>query len=156
MARTSKVACLRVFIAHVTQNRCHVNRIDHELNCIKGGGACHLREKVLAEAAKTFVALSLLSPPHTPICLSFVVVADFRKNVDVLGTNVRCCPTHKNHLSHPPHPPSEKPGCLSKSSLSRTPRCCRTCTTSSDPRTRLCAWRSLKLDPSSPTTATSS
>ena len=27
-------------------------RVDHDLNCIKGGGACHLREKVLAEAAK--------------------------------------------------------------------------------------------------------
>lgn len=33
-----------------------LNRIDANLNCIKGGGACHLREKVLAEAAKTFVA----------------------------------------------------------------------------------------------------
>jgi len=30
-------------------------RIDANLNCIKGGGACHLREKILAEAAKTFV-----------------------------------------------------------------------------------------------------
>ena len=28
-------------------------RVDHALNCVKGGGACHLREKVLAEAAKT-------------------------------------------------------------------------------------------------------
>ena len=28
-------------------------RVDQNLNCIKGGGACHLREKVLAEAAKT-------------------------------------------------------------------------------------------------------
>jgi ribose 5-phosphate isomerase A len=26
---------------------------DSQLNCIKGGGACHLREKVLAEAAET-------------------------------------------------------------------------------------------------------
>lgn len=26
---------------------------DAQLNCIKGGGACHLREKVIAEAAKT-------------------------------------------------------------------------------------------------------
>ena len=32
-------------------------RVDAELNCIKGGGACQLREKVLAEAAKTFVCL---------------------------------------------------------------------------------------------------
>ena len=29
------------------------HRVDHDLNCIKGGGACHLREKVLAEAAET-------------------------------------------------------------------------------------------------------
>jgi ribose 5-phosphate isomerase A len=28
-------------------------RVDKDLNCIKGGGACHLREKVLAEAADT-------------------------------------------------------------------------------------------------------
>lgn len=46
-------------------------RVDHELNCIKGGGACHLREKVLAEAAETWI-----------------VVADFRKNSEVLGTTV--------------------------------------------------------------------
>jgi len=45
------------------------DEVDHNLNCIKGGGACHLREKVLAEAAKTFV-----------------VVADYRKNSEVLGT----------------------------------------------------------------------
>ena len=30
-------------------------RVDSQLNCVKGGGACHLREKVLAEAARTFV-----------------------------------------------------------------------------------------------------
>jgi len=46
------------------------DEVDHKLNCIKGGGACHLREKVLAEAAKTFI-----------------VVADYRKNVQYLGTN---------------------------------------------------------------------
>jgi ribose 5-phosphate isomerase A len=44
---------------------------DGELNAIKGGGACHLREKVLAEAANVFV-----------------IVADYRKNSKVLGTNV--------------------------------------------------------------------
>jgi ribose 5-phosphate isomerase A len=38
-------------------------RVDAELNCIKGGGACQLREKVLAEAAKTFVCLSFLAEP---------------------------------------------------------------------------------------------
>jgi len=46
------------------------DEVDQNLNCIKGGGACHLREKVLAEAAKTFI-----------------VVADYRKNVEFLGTN---------------------------------------------------------------------
>lgn len=43
-------------------------RVDTALNLIKGGGACQLREKVLAEAAKTFI-----------------VVADFRKRSKVLG-----------------------------------------------------------------------
>lgn len=43
-------------------------RVDSSLNCIKGGGACQLREKVLAEAAKTFI-----------------VVADYRKNSSTLG-----------------------------------------------------------------------
>lgn len=46
------------------------DEVDVELNCIKGGGACHLREKVLAEAAKTFI-----------------LVADYRKNAEYLGTN---------------------------------------------------------------------
>ena len=35
------------------------DEVDNALNCIKGGGACHLREKVLAEAAKTCVSPSL-------------------------------------------------------------------------------------------------
>ncbi|KAH7890421.1 ribose-5-phosphate isomerase [Phlebopus sp. FC_14] len=46
------------------------DEVDLGLNCIKGGGACQLREKVLAEAAKTFI-----------------VVADYRKNSSILGTN---------------------------------------------------------------------
>lgn len=49
-----------------------VDSIERGLNCIKGGGACQLREKVLAEAAKTWV-----------------VVADYRKNSDTLGTNFK-------------------------------------------------------------------
>ncbi|KAE9402613.1 ribose-5-phosphate isomerase [Gymnopus androsaceus JB14] len=49
-----------------------VYRVDTQLNCIKGGGACHLREKVLAEAATTFI-----------------LVADYRKNVEYLGTNFK-------------------------------------------------------------------
>jgi len=46
------------------------DEVDYQLNCVKGGGACHLREKVLAEAANTFI-----------------LVADHRKNVQYLGTN---------------------------------------------------------------------
>jgi len=46
------------------------DQVDHQLNCIKGGGACQLREKVLAEAANTFI-----------------LVADYRKNVQYLGIN---------------------------------------------------------------------
>jgi hypothetical protein len=45
-----------------------LTRLKAELNAIKGGGACHLREKVLAEAAD-----------------EFVLVADWRKNSEVLG-----------------------------------------------------------------------
>ncbi|KAK7050463.1 ribose-5-phosphate isomerase [Favolaschia claudopus] len=48
------------------------DEVDRELNCIKGGGACHLREKVLAEAANTFI-----------------LVADYRKNVEHLGTTFK-------------------------------------------------------------------
>jgi ribose 5-phosphate isomerase len=48
-------------------------RVDDQLNAIKGGGACQLREKVLAEAATTWV-----------------IVADYRKNSKVLGTTVSC------------------------------------------------------------------
>jgi len=46
------------------------DEVDYQLNCVKGGGACHLREKVIAEAANTFI-----------------LVADHRKNVQYLGTN---------------------------------------------------------------------
>ncbi|KAF8994026.1 ribose-5-phosphate isomerase [Cyathus striatus] len=48
------------------------DEVDVHLNCIKGGGACHLREKVLAEAAHTFI-----------------LVADYRKDVEYLGTNFK-------------------------------------------------------------------
>lgn len=51
------------------------DRVDNDLNAIKGGGAAQLREKVLAEAAKTWV-----------------IVADYRKNSHVLGTNVSLAP----------------------------------------------------------------
>ncbi|GFZ49048.1 Ribose-5-phosphate isomerase [Saitozyma sp. JCM 24511] len=46
------------------------DEVDDQLNSIKGGGACQLREKVLAEAAETWV-----------------IVADYRKNSKLLGTN---------------------------------------------------------------------
>ena len=68
-------------------------RVDHDLNCIKGGGGCHLREKVLAEAADTYVVHLPAREHHSAnrvISNSFVLVADYRKNSDVLGTNVSC------------------------------------------------------------------
>lgn len=45
------------------------DEVDDHLNAIKGGGACHLREKVLAEAANTFI-----------------IIADSRKNSRTLGS----------------------------------------------------------------------
>ncbi|EJD41006.1 ribose-5-phosphate isomerase [Auricularia subglabra TFB-10046 SS5] len=45
------------------------DEVDDHLNCIKGGGGCQYREKVLAEAAKTFI-----------------LVADYRKKSPALGT----------------------------------------------------------------------
>lgn len=45
------------------------DEVDDHLNCIKGGGACHLREKALAEASKTFV-----------------IVADYRKHLRRLSS----------------------------------------------------------------------
>ncbi|KAJ3021030.1 hypothetical protein HKX48_009349 [Thoreauomyces humboldtii] len=44
------------------------DEVDSELNCIKGGGACQLQEKLVASCAK-----------------KFVVVADYRKDSKVLG-----------------------------------------------------------------------
>ncbi|GHJ88986.1 hypothetical protein NliqN6_5388 [Naganishia liquefaciens] len=44
------------------------DEVDAHLNSIKGGGACQLREKVLAEAAETWI-----------------MVADYRKNSQILG-----------------------------------------------------------------------
>jgi len=44
------------------------DEVDEALNCIKGGGGCHLQEKVIAFSAKTFV-----------------VIADFRKDSKILG-----------------------------------------------------------------------
>ncbi|CAG8642755.1 6728_t:CDS:2 [Ambispora leptoticha] len=44
------------------------DEVDENLNAIKGGGGCHLREKVVAEAAK-----------------KFIIIADYRKNAKTLG-----------------------------------------------------------------------
>ncbi|KAG8939323.1 ribose-5-phosphate isomerase rki1 [Tulasnella sp. 408] len=52
------------------------DEVDSNLNCIKGGGACQLQEKVLAEAANTFI-----------------VVADYRKKSSILGTSVSLKPS---------------------------------------------------------------
>ena len=46
------------------------DEVDAAMNLIQGGGACHLREKVVAESAK-----------------DFIVVADYRKISQVLGDN---------------------------------------------------------------------
>lgn len=45
------------------------DEVDNALNLIKGGGACHLQEKVVAFAAK-----------------EMIVVADYRKRSKILGT----------------------------------------------------------------------
>jgi len=44
------------------------DEVDENLNAIKGGGACHLREKLVAEAAK-----------------KFIIVADYSKRSTTLG-----------------------------------------------------------------------
>ncbi|VEU22529.1 DEKNAAC103626 [Brettanomyces naardenensis] len=48
------------------------DEIDSELNCIKGGGACLLQEKLVGDCAK-----------------KYVIVADERKNTGVLGRHWR-------------------------------------------------------------------
>lgn len=105
----------RTHNAHLFNTR----RVDSDLNAIKGGGACQLREKVLAEAAETWV-----------------MVADYRKNGTVLGENVsrryefafRCRKekrerrkgadpfrphvSHPNSIVDPRHPDRSSPLCL--------------------------------------------
>ncbi|RNA14132.1 ribose-5-phosphate isomerase [Brachionus plicatilis] len=46
------------------------DEVDKDLTCIKGGGGCHLQEKLIAFCAK-----------------KFIVIADFRKNSTKLGQN---------------------------------------------------------------------
>lgn len=104
-----------------TEFNSYADRVDGDLNCIKGGGACHLREKVLAEAADTWV-----------------IVADYRKNSELLGTNVRhrlttrCTPIHAMFSGSK----------VSQSKLLRSPmpRCCTTYGPSVLP-TANSAWR---------------
>ncbi|WWC67566.1 ribose-5-phosphate isomerase [Kwoniella pini CBS 10737] len=82
------------------------DEVDNELNSIKGGGACQLREKVLAEAADTWV-----------------IVADYRKNSEILGTTwtqgipIEVAPfayakvlTNLSHMGSPSTLPNGKPG----------------------------------------------
>ncbi|RXK42161.1 ribose-5-phosphate isomerase [Tremella mesenterica] len=82
------------------------DEVDDELNAIKGGGACQLREKVLAEAAKVWI-----------------MVADYRKNSKVLGTTwtqgipIEVAPfayakvlTNLAHMGSPSVLPNGKPG----------------------------------------------
>uniref|UniRef100_A0A0W0F540 Ribose-5-phosphate isomerase n=1 Tax=Moniliophthora roreri TaxID=221103 RepID=A0A0W0F540_MONRR len=67
------------------------DEVDVELNCIKGGGACHLREKVIAEAALTWALYQLFhtSPASKIVVSRFILVADYRKNVEYLGTTFK-------------------------------------------------------------------
>ncbi|WWC87270.1 ribose-5-phosphate isomerase [Kwoniella dendrophila CBS 6074] len=82
------------------------DEVDNELNSIKGGGACQLREKVLAEAADTWV-----------------IVADYRKNSHILGTTwtqgipIEVAPfayakvlTNLSQMGSPSKLPNNKPG----------------------------------------------
>lgn len=121
-------------------------RVDKDLNCIKGGGACHLREKVLAEAAMTFV-----------------VVADYRKNSTILGTNVR--PSPQPYALLPAlvdvvlivavRFASTNKEYQSKWLRSPTRSSSRTCTLLGRHRL-ICVWRKPRLDQLLATTATSS
>ena len=52
MVQTSML--LSLFLFHLSDFFSPFCRVDNQLNCVKGGGACHLREKVIAEAANTF------------------------------------------------------------------------------------------------------
>ncbi|WRT65133.1 ribose-5-phosphate isomerase [Kwoniella shivajii] len=82
------------------------DEVDNELNSIKGGGACQLREKVLAEAAETWI-----------------IVADYRKNSHILGTTWKQgipievasfayakVLTNLSHMGSPSQLPDGKPG----------------------------------------------
>ncbi|TIB12048.1 hypothetical protein E3P89_01747 [Wallemia ichthyophaga] len=63
------------------------DEVDGNLNALKGGGACHLREKVLAEAANMWDCTHTHTHTHSHSrTLSFVIVADERKNSKLLGT----------------------------------------------------------------------
>lgn len=64
MVQTSKLLLLSFSTLLISPSSC---RVDHQLNCVKGGGACHLREKVLAEAANTYVSFCLKFSSAKPI-----------------------------------------------------------------------------------------
>jgi ribose 5-phosphate isomerase A len=47
------------------------DEVDSQLNCIKGGGGCHLQEKlIISNSKKTFI------------------IADYRKDSNILSQNV--------------------------------------------------------------------
>ncbi|RYP34648.1 hypothetical protein DL767_004208 [Monosporascus sp. MG133] len=58
------------------------DEVDPELNCIKGGGACHYQEKLVAKFSRRFVC-----------------VADYRKRVDRLLTNWAAVPIEVQPLA---------------------------------------------------------
>lgn len=108
-----------------------VYRVDTQLNCIKGGGACHLREKVLAEAATTQVScilqnistvsfLAHLTQVHLGCRLSQERRIPRNKRMLILLNLPRTFP----HTSHS----SSKQEYRLKSCHSPTQKFCRTCT----------------------------
>lgn len=68
-----------------------VTEVDEHLNAIKGGGACLLREKVVAEAAKTWVLVADnrkggLSAWSSTISLCVAHLVSFSQDSKILGT----------------------------------------------------------------------
>ena len=51
---TDECVSLRFSIADTSESY----RVDRELNCIKGGGACLFQEKLVAERARKFVCVA--------------------------------------------------------------------------------------------------
>jgi hypothetical protein len=137
MSMLARLLCVIMLVLN-----CLPHRVDHALNCVKGGGACHLREKVLAEAAKTFDSSSKALLECSSILFRFILVADYRKNVQYLGTNVGPC---KITLLAEYFPSllfcSLHRACRSKLFLLLMQRFCKICTISSGRQKRHCGWQ---------------